>query len=181
MLAQRVQHVAAEAFHDRGRVHQRVAHAGVGASRWEQVFERTSVAGAERVSHLALCQVQRGVLAADGQLAGVFGFQAHKGLTVEDVAAAVQRAVVGLEAGFQLEDRRQAVAQVFHAFEADTRLAADAAGYFGQGAGCTAALADDTHIHQAVDGDVRLSLGLRSEAADDQCCQSKFFHLMFST
>ncbi|MNJ67778.1 hypothetical protein D3C77_639760 [compost metagenome] len=51
--------------------------------------------------------------------------QAHRGLAAEQAVTLRAVAVVSRKAAFQREDRRQAVAQVFRAAQAETRTAAD--------------------------------------------------------
>jgi hypothetical protein len=91
----------------------------------------------------------------------------------------VQGAVVDLGAGFQLEDSAQTAAQIFGAFEADTRCRSGAAGHFGGVAVFAAALSHDAGIQDTVDGDVRLSESCGAGSCQHGDSDKGFFHYVF--
>jgi len=89
--------------------------------------------------------------------------------------------VVNAEARFQNEQSRQAAAQIFGAFEAQTRCRSNAAVQFVDVAVNTAALADETSVNGTVDNNARLSLGYASGCCQDcQGDQSFFIAISFN-
>src|SRR5471032_23021 len=178
LLAYRVGHFALEAFDRRRLVHDSVAVAGVVASHAEQVLGGTSVAQSERVSYVTQGFVVRGVLTAQGQLAGGGRFQTNVRLTVSDRTSNIGLTGVNFNARFQHEDSAQTTAQIFRTFETQTGGRAYAAGDFG-GVSNAAALADDTGIDDTVDRYVRLCKCCRAHCAQDGHGDKGFFHYVF--
>jgi len=102
-------------------------------------------------------------------------------LTIEDRTSFVLRTVVNAKARFQNEQCRQAAAQIFGAFEADTGSRSNAAVQFVGVAGYAAALADETSVNGTVDNNARLSLGYASGCCQDcQGDQSFFIAISFN-
>ena len=162
-------------------VSRRVQHgvAGAGRVRWEQVLGGTSVASCEWISNFRQGVVPRRVLTTQGQGTGRFAAQANVGLTVEQRAADVLRAGVNAEARLQNEQSRQAAAQIFGAFETDTRSRSNAAVDFVDGTIFAAALADETSVNGTVDYDARLSLGYAGGCCQDCQGDQSLFHCDF--
>ncbi|MNS88375.1 hypothetical protein D3C72_1223460 [compost metagenome] len=178
VFAEGVSHVSVKAV----EVWRRVQHGVAGAGQrfcWEQVLSGTSVASCEWISNFRQGVVPRAVLTTQGQRTGRFAAQANVSLAIEQGAANVLRTAVNVETRFQNEQCRQAAAQIFGAFEADTGSRSNAAVQLVNVAVNTAALADETSVNGTVDNNARLSLGYASG-----CCQNcqgdqSFFHCDF--
>ena len=75
------------------------------------------------------------------------------------LVAGIDFAGVDLGAAFEREVGGHAVAQFFHAAQAEARCGGGAAGDLGDAAGGAAILDDDGGVHQAVERDGRLGMG----------------------
>ncbi|MOA26492.1 hypothetical protein D3C78_1472890 [compost metagenome] len=113
--------------------------------------------------------------------------QADRGLAAEQAVALRAVAVIGREAAFQSEDRRQAVAQVFRAAQAKTRTVLDAVVHADPGVVVAAihatvriggadlaALIGHAQVNDAVQGDGRFRLRRTGHASQNRANEQSF-------
>ncbi|KAG0929490.1 hypothetical protein G6F31_017335 [Rhizopus arrhizus] len=122
---ERIAHAALEAAPDRGLVHDHVVIANRVGRAEGHTHVRVQIVQRERVDVAEVLGGDVG-LTAQFEQTPLVAAQADGGLAAEQAVALRTVAVIGREAAFQREDRRQAVAQVFRAAQAEAGSVLDA-------------------------------------------------------